>query len=153
MKRAPLTLTTLALQTIFRARTGDTLKVAMFGLSPRVPEYGALLDAARRGVRVSILLDGRVNAGTALRLLFAQCSEHLPIEVRAGCRMMHQKYVIHPESASVLTGTANMTTDASARHSEQRILIRGFTSIVEEFSADFDTIWKRLSQEERLGSI
>jgi phosphatidylserine/phosphatidylglycerophosphate/cardiolipin synthase-like enzyme len=144
-KRVPLTLTTLALDTIFRAEPGDTLKIAMYGLSTRVPEYGALLEAARRGVRLFVLLDGSVGADVVGRLVIARHLEDLPIEVRTGCKMMHQKYVVHPNSATVLTGTANMTTDASDRHSEQRIVVRGCSALAEQFCADFHTIWARLS--------
>jgi hypothetical protein len=145
-KRVPVTLTTLALDLISRSRPSDTLKVAMYGLSSRVPEYGALLDAARRGVRLLILLDRAISVPVSAALLAASIVECLPIQVRLGSRMMHQKYVVHPESGTVLTGTANMTTDASFRHSEQRILLRGCPAIAEKFAADFDTIWSRLGQ-------
>ena len=60
-KRVPVTLSTLALDTIARARPGEHLLVAMYVLSTRVPEYGALLEAARRGVRLFIVLDGHVG--------------------------------------------------------------------------------------------
>jgi phosphatidylserine/phosphatidylglycerophosphate/cardiolipin synthase-like enzyme len=144
-KKVPLTITNLALDTIFRAKPGDTLNVAMYGLSMRVPEYGAMLDAARRGVRLLILLDGSVGRELVARLMLARQLENLPIELRYGCKTMHQKYVIHPNSHSVLTGTANMTTDASARHSEQRILVRGHPELANQFLEDFQTIWARLS--------
>jgi phosphatidylserine/phosphatidylglycerophosphate/cardiolipin synthase-like enzyme len=144
-KGVPLTLTTLALDAIFGAEAGDTLKVAMYGLSTRVPEYGALLGAARRGVHVCILLDGDVGDRVIERLADVRRREGLPIEVRAGRRMMHQKYVLHPRSATVLTGTANMTTDASARHWEHRILIRGHEPLAAQFGEDFDVIWSRLA--------
>jgi len=144
-KHVPLTLTNLALDTIFRAQPGDTLHVAMYGLSVRVPEYGALLDAARRGVRIFLLLDGSVGAELVGRIAIARQLESLPIEVRTGCKMMHQKYIVHLNSHTVLTGTANMTTDASGRHSEQRILIRGCPALAGQFLADFQTIWSRLS--------
>jgi phosphatidylserine/phosphatidylglycerophosphate/cardiolipin synthase-like enzyme len=144
-KRVPLTLTTLALDTIFRAAPGDTLKVAMYGLSTRVPEYGALLDAARRGVRVFVLLDTAIGTNVLRCLVLARELEGLPIEVRSCRKMMHQKYIVHADSNTVLTGTANMTTDASTRHSEHRLVVRGCSALVEQFSADFDAIWSRLS--------
>jgi phosphatidylserine/phosphatidylglycerophosphate/cardiolipin synthase-like enzyme len=144
-KRAPLTMTNLALQTIFRATMGDVLKVAMYGLSVRVPEYGALLAAARRGVRVFLLLDRIAASHVSSRLEAVVKEEGLPIEFRTAGKMMHQKYVIHAESATVLTGTANMSTDASSRHSEHRIRIGGCNGLVSRFSADFDEIWGRLS--------
>jgi phosphatidylserine/phosphatidylglycerophosphate/cardiolipin synthase-like enzyme len=144
IKRVPLTLTTLALDFIFRAKTGHSLKIAFYALSSRVPEYGALLDAARRGVRLFVILDGKVGITMLSRLVAIRNKENLPIELRAGCRTMHQKYLIHPQTYSVLTGTANMSTDASNRHSEHRILIRENPSVAESFLNDFDTLWARL---------
>jgi hypothetical protein len=45
----------------------------------------------------------------------------------------------------VLTGTANLSTDASLRHSEQRILVRDDPALTDAFLADFRTIWDRLA--------
>src|SRR5207244_3839840 len=97
MRCVPLTITSLALETIFRSTTGDTLKIAMYGMSARVPEYGALLDAARRGVHVFVLLDRVVGSDVASRLKAAAQRERLPIEIRVAGKMMHQKYLIHAE--------------------------------------------------------
>jgi hypothetical protein len=145
IKSVPLTLTTLALDTITRATPGDRLLVAMYGLSARVPEYGAMLDAARRGVRVLILLDRAVSEQQVARLGGVAARERLPIRVRSGVRTMHEKYVVHPESGTVLTGTANMSTDASGRHTEHRVRWRGESWLTARFLADFETIWGRLA--------
>jgi phosphatidylserine/phosphatidylglycerophosphate/cardiolipin synthase-like enzyme len=123
MRCVPLTITALALDTIGHAASGDTLKIAMYGLSRRVPEYGALLNAARRGVRLQILLDRAVAIEVAARLADAQRLEALPIEVRTVGRSMHQKYLVNTRTGSLLTGTANMSTDASGRHFEHRIRV------------------------------
>jgi phosphatidylserine/phosphatidylglycerophosphate/cardiolipin synthase-like enzyme len=143
-KRVPLTITNLALDMIFRSAPGETLKIAMYGLSARVPEYGALLDAARRGVHLLIILDGAVNSDAAARLMIARETEGLSIEVRTASRMMHQKYIVSAESATVLTGTANMTTDASSRHLEHRILISRAPKLAAQYCSDFDKIWNVL---------
>jgi hypothetical protein len=145
VKRVRLTITNLALETIFSAAAGDTLKVAMYGMSARVPEYGALLDAARRGVRVCLLLDRLAGSHVSSRVKLAAQQEGLAIEVRTAGKMMHQKYIIHAETATVVTGTANMSTDASSRHAEHRIRIGGCAKLAAQFSADFDEIWARLS--------
>ncbi len=58
---------------------------------------------------------------------------------------MHQKYIVHPEGQTVLTGTANLSTDASQRHSEHRILWRGDKQATDAFVADFMTMWQRLA--------
>lgn len=136
-------LSVLALDLIGRAAAGETLKVALYALSARVPEYGALLDAARRGVQIRVLLDADVGRAIHRQLVAVTGRENLPIEVRFANRTMHQKYVVHPESQSVLTGTANFSTDSSMRHSEQRLLIRGDEALVQAFTTDFDTMWAR----------
>ena len=145
-KCVPLTLSTLALDVIARARPGDTLRIAMYGLSARVPEYGALLAAARRGVALQILLDGRVGQSMLRRLAVLRGREDVPIECRGTSRMMHEKYIVHAESDTVLTGTANLSTDAVHRHSEQRLAIRGCPTLAAAFLADFETIWARVSR-------
>lgn len=144
-KSVPLTLTNLALDTIFRAAPGETIKIAMYALSRRVPEYGALINAARRGVRLFVLLDGTVGVEVAAALKQVCQLQDLPIQVRITRKMMHQKYIVNPEAATVLTGTANMSTDASTRHSEHRIRISGDRGLSALFCSDFDTIWSRLS--------
>ncbi len=144
VKQVPLTLSVLALDVIARAAKGETLKVAMYALSARVPEYAALLDAARRDVHIQILLDGVVGVTIERQLADVIRREALPIEARRGGRMMHQKYLVHPESRTVLTGTANLSTDSSTRHTEQRILIRGDGALTDCFLRDFHMIWTRL---------
>ena len=144
-KIVPLTITNLALDVILAAAPAATLSIAMYGLSARVPEFGALLDAARRGVRLRFLLDAAVGAAIASRLAAVGQSENLPIEIRTAGRMMHQKYIIDPAAETVLTGTANLTTDASSRHFEHRILVARDARLTEQFLADFETIWSRLS--------
>ena len=142
-EQVPLTLTNVALDVIARAQRGDRLLVAMYGISPRVPEYGALLDAARRGVRLQVLLDGHVGRSVLYRFAGAAHRERLPLRLRAAARMMHQKYIVHPETATVLTGTANLSTDASARHTEHRIVLRDHPELSARFQEDFDAIWSR----------
>jgi phosphatidylserine/phosphatidylglycerophosphate/cardiolipin synthase-like enzyme len=146
-KPMPLSLTHLALDTIFRAAPGDTLKIAMYGLSPRVAEYGALVDAARRGIRLFVLLDRAVGFGAVARLAEARASKALPIEVRTAGRMMHNKYIVHVESATVLTGTANLSTDATGRHFEHRLRVCGRRDFAQRFEAYFDAVWSRLRPE------
>jgi phosphatidylserine/phosphatidylglycerophosphate/cardiolipin synthase-like enzyme len=143
LKEVPLMLSVLALDLIGRAAAGDTLAVALYALSARVPEYGALLDAARRGVQVRVLLDAVVGRAIHGQLVAVAGREGLPIEARFASRTMHQKYVVHPDSKSVLTGTANFSTDSSLRHSEQRLLIRGDDALVHGFVTDFNAMWAR----------
>jgi PLD-like domain len=144
LRLVPVTITNLALDAIFQTKPGDVLQIAMYGLSPRVPEYGAMLDAARRGVCLQFMLNRLSGRDTAARLKVIQDEQGLPIEVRTAGRMMHQKYMVCRETGTVVTGTANMSTDASSRHWEHRIMIGGCRELAAQYSADFREIWSRL---------
>ena len=141
---APLTLNALALEAIRSVPSGATLKVAMYALSPRVPEYADLLAAARRGVRLEVLLDATIGGPMGRALTALAKAEGLPLAVCLSRRRMHQKYLCCPQTGMVLTGTANMTEDATLRHSDHRILFRSDAALCAEFCADFDLIWARL---------
>jgi len=141
---APLTLNTLALDAMRSIPDGAAIKLAMYALSSRVPEFATLIDAARRGCRVQVLLDGTIGAATAEGLTAFAARESLPIAVRTTRRRMHQKYLCCLDAALVLTGTANMTEDATTRHSDHRLLLREAPALASAFAADFDCIWARL---------
>jgi phosphatidylserine/phosphatidylglycerophosphate/cardiolipin synthase-like enzyme len=142
---APLTLNTLALEAIRGVPSGARLRVAMYALSARVPEFGALIDAARRGVQVDFILDGTIGARCAAAIAGFATRESLPLRVQTTRRRMHQKYLCCPDTGMVLSGTANMTEDATDRHSDHRILWRDAPALAAAFAADFDTISARLA--------
>ncbi|MDN5786363.1 MAG: phospholipase D-like domain-containing protein [Pseudorhodobacter sp.] len=143
-KPAPLSVNAVALEAIRSIPPGDPIKVAMYAMSPRVPEFGALLEAARRGCPVDILLDRKIGAELARDLTLRPKTENLPIEVRTTRRRMHQKYIVAPRNGVVVTGTANMTIDSAQRHAEHRILFRDDAALSARFAQDFETIWQRL---------
>lgn len=141
---APMSINAVALETIRSVPDGSPIQVAMYAMSPRVPEYAALIDAARRGCPVQVILDGKIGKHMSDGLVAKAAEEKLPLQVRTSNRRMHQKYILSPDTKSVMTGTANMTTDSADRHAEHRILFRDDAFLTEKFSQDFTTIWKRL---------
>jgi len=141
----PVSITNLVLDAIFQTTRGELLEIALYGLSPRVAEYGALLEAARRGARLRILLNRGSGRDTAARLA-AMSAQGLPIEIRTVGRMMHQKYIVWPDKGIVITGTANFSTDASGRHWEHRLRISGNHVLAAQYSADFRKIWSRVEE-------
>lgn len=145
-KMTPVSLTSLALDAIRSVPTGDPILVAMYALSPRVPEYNALLSAARRGCKVQVLLDQKIGSDMAAGLHHLAVAEGLALKVRTTNRRMHQKYLVAPSQNTVVTGTANMTHDASTRHAEHRILFRDTPALTAAFAADFETIWGRVDE-------
>lgn len=148
-KPAPLTLNTLALEAIRSVPEGATLKLAIYALSSRVPEFAELIGAARRGVRVQVLLDGIIGGRMAAGLADFATREGLPLNVATTRRRMHQKYLCCPETGLVLSGTANMTEDATSRHSDHRILWRSNAGLAQAFADDFDLICARIGNNSR----
>jgi len=110
-----------------------------------VPEFGALIDAARRGVQVPFLLDGTIGKRTAAALAGFATRKGLPLSVQTTRRLMHQKYLCCADTGMVPSGNANMTEDATQRHSDHRILWRDAPKLAAAFAADFDTISARLA--------
>jgi len=148
-KPAPLTLNTLALEAIRSVPAGASLKLAIYALSARVPEFAELLTAARRGVRVQMLLDGTIGGRMAEGLRRLSAREGLDLSVSTTRRRMHQKYLCCPDTGLVLTGTANMTEDATTRHSDHRILWRDAPDLARAFATDFDLICNRVGLTDR----
>lgn len=146
LREMKTTILSLSLDTINGASPGDTLCVAMYALSRRVPEYSALLQAARKGIKVELLLDHNIGHETVNRLNELAQSERLPLRATSSRRRMHQKYLVHVESSTVVFGTANMTSDAYDRHSEYRVRITGDKSFANEFLEDFANIRLRCGE-------
>ncbi len=143
-KPAPLTLNTLALDAIRCVPDGEEICIAMYAMSPSVPEYEALLEAARRGCPLRVLLDQKIGGGFAGDLARKAHLERLPISVKATRRRMHQKYILSNATQTVAVGTANMTRDATSRHFENRVLFRNVQPIADRFANDFEMIWDRI---------
>ena len=144
-KKAPLSIVNLVLDIINGASKMEILYVAMFALSPRTPEFNALLQAARRGVHMYFILDKNANQDIIKKLKEISRKERIKLQVKSGKKIMHQKYIVNKCSGDVLTGTANITVEASEKHWEHRILFRNHTRIAEDFIQDFEKIWSRLS--------
>lgn len=143
-KRVPLSISTVALDVIFSADSSSEIWLCMYAISQRVPVYGALLNAARKGITIKMILDLEANQQFIELLQDKITQEDLPIQIRAGKRGMHQKYMLDAAKGNLVTGTANMSTDASDRHAEHRFLFRNNKAITVQFKKDFQTIWERL---------
>lgn len=143
-KPAPVTINSIALEAIRSVPSGHRIDVAMYAMSPRAPEFTALLEAAQRGCKLRVLLDGTLSKDTAQRLARHANQKDLPIEICTTNRRMHQKYIVAPMDDTVVTGTANMTEDAAARHADHRLLFRNSPEMTAAFAQDFQTIWQRV---------
>ncbi len=124
-----------------RARVGQTISVAMYGMSPNAPEFLSLVEAARRGVAVRVVMNDDFNSSTAsaIKLLKAQ---GLPIDVRIQkAKTMHEKFGVVGDD--VFSGSANFSESSSTKHSENRIAVKNDAELSAQFQARFDALWEK----------
>ncbi|RME73207.1 MAG: hypothetical protein D6776_07440 [Planctomycetota bacterium] len=133
-----------AVDMIRRAKPGETLKLATYGLSVSTPEFAALVEAARSGVRLRVILNRKYNEAVADRLRSLAADEGLDIEVKTSGRTMHQKYLVHVEGEDAFNGSANLSSNAERKHAEDRFFIKNNAAVARAFEADFDRLWERL---------
>lgn len=140
----PCTPTNLSIDFLNRCEEGQEVLVAMYALSTRVTEFNGIVQAARRGVRFRIILNRQNGIPSQERFRKYAKEEQLPIEVKLSNKMMHSKYMVNEGAGLLLTGTANMTTDAKWRHVEHRMLIKEESELNTAFAANFRMMWERL---------
>lgn len=124
-----------------RAKATETIDVAMYGASPSSPEFKALTEAARRGVRVRVILNDDYTA-PATAALKALATQGYPVEVRIQkAKTMHQKFGV--VGNDVFFGSANFSESSSTKHSENRVAIKNHEETAAEFKARFEEIWTK----------
>jgi competence ComEA-like helix-hairpin-helix protein len=124
-----------------RAKAGESIDVAMYGASPSSPEFKSLADAAKRGVRVRVVLNDDYT-GPATAALKALATQGYPVEVRIQkAKTMHQKFGV--VGNDVFFGSANFSESSSTKHSENRVTIKNHEETAAEFRARFEEIWTK----------
>jgi phosphatidylserine/phosphatidylglycerophosphate/cardiolipin synthase-like enzyme len=114
-----------------------SILVAAYGFTSRTIS-GALLDAHRRGVDVSVVADGGQNADrySAVRFL---ANQGIPVRLNDRHKIAHSKYMVI-DGRHVQTGSFNYSAAAANDNAENVILIWDVPAIAERYAAD----WKRL---------
>jgi competence ComEA-like helix-hairpin-helix protein len=139
--RSRASVTVAATDLFNRTRAGESIDVAMYGASPSSPEFRALAEAAKRGVRVRVVLNDAYT-GPATAALKALATQGYPVEVRIQkARTMHQKFGV--VGNDVFFGSANFSESSSTKHSENRFTIKNHEETAAEFKARFEEIWTR----------
>lgn len=124
-----------------RAKAGQPIDVAMYGMSVGAPEYNSLVEAAKRGAVIRVVLDDGSTASTvaALKALKAQ---GLPIDVRVQkAKTMHEKFGVVGDD--IFFGSANFSSSSSTKHSENRVTIKNEPGTAKAFANRFDEIWSK----------
>lgn len=125
---------------IRRAKPGDEMKIAQYGVSLNTREYSEIVDAAARGVRFKVVLD-KVRNGAAAAALKAQADAGLPIEVRVQKRTMHQKFgTLNDDS---FFGSSNFSLSSSGKNSEDRFVVKNNAELAGELASEHDQLWEK----------
>jgi competence ComEA-like helix-hairpin-helix protein len=124
-----------------RAKRGDTLRLAMYGLSTSSPEYKALEEAAARGIKVRVVIYKSYN-GTAIDALKQLKQDGFDVDTRViKSRVMHEKFGVVGDD--VFNGSANMSSSSITKHSEDRFLFRNDPDLRNRFVEEFARLWDK----------
>ncbi len=123
------------------AKSGDTISVAMYGMSPSSPESKALEAAAKRGAKVRVVVNDS-GTDTAVAALEAWRKAGLDVEVRIQrAKTMHEKFGVVGDD--VFFGSANFSESSSTKHSENRVTLKNQPRLARRFSNQFDLLWSK----------
>ncbi|MCC6808151.1 MAG: hypothetical protein IT381_12065 [Deltaproteobacteria bacterium] len=128
--------TVAALDMFNRAKAGESIDVAMYGMNATSPESAALIAAAKRGVKVRLVLNDDFNGPVATAL------KAIGVDVRIQkARTMHEKFGVSGDD--VFWGSANFSESSSTKHSEDRFALRGNPGFAQSFKAHFEELWTK----------
>ncbi|MFT3708439.1 MAG: phospholipase D-like domain-containing protein [Archangium sp.] len=124
-----------------RAGRGQEIDVAMYGASPSAPEFVALLNAAKRGAVVRVILNDDFN-GSSAAALKALATQGYAVDVRIQkAKTMHEKFGV--VGNDVFFGSANFSESSSTKHSENRITVKNHEETANQFKSRFTEIWDK----------
>ena len=102
------------------------------------PVAVALLDAAKRGVKVNVLADAKesTRSYSAIRFL---ANQGIPVRLDHWHAMQHNKFMVIDET-TVETGSFNYTAAAAQKNAENVLLVQN----APELASAYATAWRRL---------
>jgi len=96
----------------------------------------ALLEIARRGIELKILLDDEPSKGSKGCLLL---SAGIAVKQYVDSGIMHHKFAV-VDGERVLTGSYNWTTSAQTRNEENLLVIES-PHLAQAFESEFSKLW------------
>ncbi|MBI4821823.1 MAG: helix-hairpin-helix domain-containing protein [Deltaproteobacteria bacterium] len=137
----PAKLSAASVDLMRRAKPGDVVKLALYGLSANTPDYAELVDAATRGVGFKVVLNDDFNEGIA-KSLATLGQNGLPIEVRIlKSKTMHEKFGVLNDD--FFQGSANSSGSASDKNSEDRFQLKNNVEEAEAYHAEHALLWDK----------
>jgi phosphatidylserine/phosphatidylglycerophosphate/cardiolipin synthase-like enzyme len=138
----PASVTNAAVDLLRRAGPGDTVRIAMYIFQTNTPEFRVMLAANDRGATVKLVLseEFRDLALPALSKELAAGRQGLEVRVQTA-RTLHEKFMV--AGNDVFTGSANIASSASERHSEDRYVIRNHPPFAHSYINEFERVFGR----------
>jgi phosphatidylserine/phosphatidylglycerophosphate/cardiolipin synthase-like enzyme len=126
------------------------IQIAMYSISPgQVAMWNPLADAVKRGVKCYVILE-KANS-TAMKPK-ATALENIGCDVRFVSGTMHQKFAV-VDGKHVTTGSANWSTGAEQKYSENITIYRDYLGVAKDYSDEFVRLWNRSVDFPVVGSV
>ncbi|RJP22703.1 MAG: phospholipase D family protein [Deltaproteobacteria bacterium] len=100
------------------------------------PIAKALVDAHKRGVKVTVVLDKSQRTAKYSSATFLS-NIGIPTHIDAKHAIAHNKIMII-DQATIITGSFNFTKQAEEKNAENLLVIRGDDALVKKYIANFD---------------
>ena len=103
------------------------------------PVAVALLDAAKRGVKVNVLADAKESARGYSAVQFL-ANQGIPVRLDQRHAMQHNKFMVIDET-TVETGSFNYTAAAAQRNAENVLLVRNVPELADSYATEWRRLW------------
>lgn len=127
---------TLVVDTIRGASA--SIQVAAYVFTSK-PVATALRDAARRGVKVAVLVDAE-TASKGYKAARFLANQGIPVRTNARYAIQHNKFMVI-DGATVQTGSFNYTASAADRNAENVLVIRDAPTVTSAYATEWRRLW------------
>ncbi|MBI3072035.1 MAG: phosphatidylserine/phosphatidylglycerophosphate/cardiolipin synthase family protein [Deltaproteobacteria bacterium] len=122
------------------AKATKTVDIAMYSVSPgQVAMWTPLADAVKRGVKCRFVLHAGNSAAAKSK---SAAVENIGCDARFVSGTMHQKFAVI-DGQTITTGSANWSTGAEQKYSENITVFNNFVGVAKDFQAEFERLWAR----------
>lgn len=120
----------------------NTIEVAAYTFTSK-PIAIALVNAAKRGVKVRVVADSKSNMGKYSALTFLQ-HHNVPVRLNNHYSIFHHKFIII-DNQNVETGSFNFSSSAVKRNAENVLLLTNVPKLAIEYEKEWNRLWNEAS--------
>jgi len=103
------------------------------------PISEALLDAHRRGIKVSVVADQKDNKKKYSAVTFL-ANQDVPVRLNGNYAIHHHKFMII-DGRNVETGSFNYSAAAFEKNAENVLVLRGVPDLAKAYSQEWQRLW------------